>query len=154
MCFDFLYKLHLKHFLFSKKNMIYLLTAIGLSRGGSITVHIYTQTIHITTQITTNLEESGSCPVFANYTLTFELQLRKKHGKPSARVRKTSVSTHITKTPTYYKTYTHTHTRGPRLRRCATNRKVASSIPEDVIGIFNWHKILPIALWPRGRRSV
>ena len=33
--------------------MIYLLTEIGLSPGGSITVHIYTQTIHRTTQITT-----------------------------------------------------------------------------------------------------
>ena len=32
--------------------MIYLLTAIGLSPGGSSTVHIYTQ-IHIRTQITT-----------------------------------------------------------------------------------------------------
>jgi hypothetical protein len=31
----------------------YLLTAIGLSPGGSSTVHIYTQTIHGTTQITT-----------------------------------------------------------------------------------------------------
>jgi len=31
-------------------NMIYLLTAIGLSPGGSSTVHIYTQTIHRTTQ--------------------------------------------------------------------------------------------------------
>ena len=33
--------------------MIYLLTAIGLTSGGSSTVHIYTQTVHITTQITT-----------------------------------------------------------------------------------------------------
>jgi len=33
--------------------MIYLLTAIGLSPDGSSTVHIYTQTIHRTTQITT-----------------------------------------------------------------------------------------------------
>ena len=33
--------------------MIYLLTAIGLSPGGSSTVHIYAQTIHRTTQITT-----------------------------------------------------------------------------------------------------
>jgi hypothetical protein len=33
--------------------MIYLLAAIGLSPGGSSTVHIYTQTIHRTTQITT-----------------------------------------------------------------------------------------------------
>ena len=31
----------------------YLLTAIGLSPGGSSTVHIYTQTIHRTTQLTT-----------------------------------------------------------------------------------------------------
>jgi len=30
--------------------MLYLLTAIGLSPGGSSTVHIYTQTIHRTTQ--------------------------------------------------------------------------------------------------------
>jgi len=33
-------------------NMIYLLTAIGLSSGGSSTVHICTQTIHRTTQST------------------------------------------------------------------------------------------------------
>ena len=33
--------------------MIYLLTAIGLTSGGSSTVHIYTQTIHRTTQLTT-----------------------------------------------------------------------------------------------------
>jgi uncharacterized integral membrane protein len=33
--------------------LIYLLTAIGLTRGGSSTVHIYTQTIHRTTQLTT-----------------------------------------------------------------------------------------------------
>ena len=34
-------------------DMIYLLTAIGLSPGDSSTVHSYTQTIHRTTQITT-----------------------------------------------------------------------------------------------------
>ena len=33
--------------------MIYLLTAIGLTPGGSSTVHIYTQTIHRTTQLNT-----------------------------------------------------------------------------------------------------
>jgi hypothetical protein len=32
--------------------MIYLLAAIGLTAGGSSTVHIYTQTIHRTTQST------------------------------------------------------------------------------------------------------
>jgi hypothetical protein len=75
--------------------MIYLLTAIGLTPGGSITVHIYTQTIDRTTQSTqtihiatqlTNWEECGPCPVFASYTLVFVLQLRKKHGKTSVRV--------------------------------------------------------------------
>ena len=43
-----------------------------------------------TTQITINLEECGPCPVFASFTLAFALQLRKKHGKTSVRVRKTS----------------------------------------------------------------
>jgi len=33
--------------------LIYLLTAIGLTPGASSTVHIYTQTIHRTTQLTT-----------------------------------------------------------------------------------------------------
>jgi len=33
--------------------LIYLLTAIGLTPGGSSTVHIYTQTIHRTTHLTT-----------------------------------------------------------------------------------------------------
>jgi uncharacterized integral membrane protein len=34
-------------------DMIYLLTAIGLTPGGSSTVHIYTETIHRTTKLTT-----------------------------------------------------------------------------------------------------
>ena len=58
--------------------IICLLTANGLTPGGSSTVHIYTQTIHITTQITTNWEECEPCPIFACYTLEFALQLRKK----------------------------------------------------------------------------
>jgi len=33
--------------------LIYLLTAIWLTPGGSSTVHIYIQTIHRTTQLTT-----------------------------------------------------------------------------------------------------
>ena len=33
----------------------------------------------------TNLEDCGSCPVFASYILAFALQLRKKHGKTSVR---------------------------------------------------------------------
>ena len=33
--------------------LTYLLTAVGLTAGGSSTVNIYTQTIHRTTQVTT-----------------------------------------------------------------------------------------------------
>ena len=33
--------------------LIYLLTAIGLTAGGSSTIHIYTQTTHRTTQLAT-----------------------------------------------------------------------------------------------------
>ena len=37
-------------------DMIYLLTAIGLTPGGSSTEHIYTQTIHRTTQWKQNIQ--------------------------------------------------------------------------------------------------
>jgi hypothetical protein len=63
---------------------IYLLTAIWLTPAGSSTVHIYTQTMHRTTQLIR--EECGQCPVFARYTLAFALQLRKRHGKTLVRV--------------------------------------------------------------------
>jgi hypothetical protein len=36
------------------------------------------------------VEECGPCPLFASFTLAFALHLRKKHGKTTARVRKTS----------------------------------------------------------------
>jgi len=72
--------------------MIYLLTAVGLSHGGSRhlhTNHTYNNTNNNRkTQITTNVEECGPCPVFASFTLAFALQPRKKHGKTSVRVRK------------------------------------------------------------------
>jgi hypothetical protein len=113
-------------------DMIYLSTAIGLTPGGSSTVHIYTQTVHRTTQITTNLEECWPCPVFASFTLAFALQLRKKCGETSVGVAEeckytyyqnthalqnlrarahTHTHTHTyTHTPTHYKTHSHTNT--------------------------------------------
>ena len=41
-------------------NMIYLLTAIGLSPGGSSTVHIYTKTIHRTIQNKQCIEQQNN----------------------------------------------------------------------------------------------
>jgi uncharacterized integral membrane protein len=38
--------------------LIYLLTAIGLTHDGSSTVHIYTQTIHRTTQLTQTIHRT------------------------------------------------------------------------------------------------
>jgi len=97
------------HFL--PHDMIYLLTAIGLSPGGS--THLHTNNAQNNTnnnrktQITTNVEECVPCPVFASFTLEFALQLRNKHGKTSVRVRKTSVRVQYT----YYQ---NTHTCLPR----------------------------------------
>jgi hypothetical protein len=89
------------------------LTAIGLSPGGSTLLHTnntYNNTNNNrTTQITTNVEECGPCPVFASFILAFALQLKKKQGKTSVRLRKTSeYSIHITQTLTHHKTHTHT----------------------------------------------
>ena len=65
----------------------YLLTAIGLTPCGSSTVHIYTQTLHRTTQNKqyieqhNNLGECGPCPVMASYTLAFGLTTEEKARK-------------------------------------------------------------------------
>jgi hypothetical protein len=66
--------------------MIYLLTAIGLT-GGSITVHIYTQTVHRTIQNKQYIEQNknfGSmraaprlCEVYPGICLTAEEKARK-----------------------------------------------------------------------------
>jgi hypothetical protein len=74
--------------------MIYLLTAIGLPPSGSGTIHIYTNTLHKTTQNkqyveqhknfennTKMFEECGPCSDLASYTLAFALQLRKNTEK-------------------------------------------------------------------------
>jgi len=41
--------------------MIYLLTKIGLTPGGSSTVHIYTQTVHRTTHSTQTIHRKTQC---------------------------------------------------------------------------------------------
>jgi len=94
--------------------MIYLLTAIGLSPSGS--AHLHTNNTqnntnnNQTTQIQANVEECGPCPVPASFTLAFGLQLRKKYGKTSVRVRKTPVrlrKTSVKVQYTYYEKYPH-----------------------------------------------
>jgi hypothetical protein len=90
--------------------------------------YTFTHIIRRTTQITTNVEECGPCPVLESFTLVFALQLRKRHGKTSVRVRKTSVRVQYTyyqnihtlqnlhkhtqynPPPTHTHTHTHTHT--------------------------------------------
>jgi hypothetical protein len=80
------------------------LTAVGLTPGGSSTVHIWltpggSSTVHIYTQTVHRIQRTehttirrkkfgnwGLCPIFVSYTLAFALQLRKKNGKPSVRV--------------------------------------------------------------------
>jgi uncharacterized integral membrane protein len=50
---------------YTEYDMIYLLTAIGLSPGGSSTVHIYTQTIHRTIQNNQYIEQHSNWRVRA-----------------------------------------------------------------------------------------
>jgi hypothetical protein len=60
---------------------IFVNCSVWLTPGGSSTLQIYTQTIHtsITTELTTNCEECGKCPLFVSYIPAFALQLREKH---------------------------------------------------------------------------
>jgi hypothetical protein len=73
----------------AREILIYLLTAIGLSPGGS--THLHTNNTQNNTnnngtkQITTNVEECGPCPVFASFypgiCLTTEEKARKKNSQ-------------------------------------------------------------------------
>ena len=58
------------------------LTAIGLTPGGSSTVHIYTQTTHTTTQLT-KWEECTPCPIVASNSLPYNW--RKSRENPPSR---------------------------------------------------------------------
>jgi hypothetical protein len=119
-------------------NIIYLLTAIGLSPGGS--THLHTNNTqnntnnNRTTQIRNNVEECGPCPVFASFyngiCLKTEEKARKNHSQCKRNFNQVnknlSQSTvyivqrhpHITKptqthklqNPHTHTTHTHTHT--------------------------------------------
>jgi uncharacterized integral membrane protein len=68
---------------------IYLLTSVELTTGGSSTVHIYTKTIHRTTQLI--WEECGPCPVFCELYPGICLTTEEKARKTLSQGRKTSV---------------------------------------------------------------
>jgi hypothetical protein len=116
------------------------------------------------------------CPVFASFILAFALQLRKKHGKTSVRVIKTSVIVHYTYYQnTHYKntyihihthTHTHTHIQGKKvkvkctlvqaLRLCTgrTAHRGSRGIALLFLGQRHWKGVrgqrhAPAALYPR-----
>ena len=76
--------------------MIYLSTAIGLPPGGSSTVHIYTQTIHGTTQNKQYIEQHKNlgrvravprlCELYPGICLTTEEKARRNLSQGSRRV--------------------------------------------------------------------
>jgi len=65
-----------------------LLTVIGLTPGGSSTVHIYTQTIHTTTQLICGRVRSVPrlCELYPGICLTAEENARKNLSQGSRRV--------------------------------------------------------------------
>ena len=98
--------------------MIYLLPAIGLILGGSITVHIYTQTVQRTTQIKQNNTNNNYfgrvramprlCEFHPGICLTTEEKARKNLSQYTYYQNiHTFQGLH---TYTYTNTHTHTHT--------------------------------------------
>jgi len=85
------------------------------------------------------VEECGPCPVFASFTLAFALQLSKKHGKASVRVRKASVGLRKTSVKVQYAYYRkHPHITKPS----QTNRyfKIDGSMEKK------WDTVIPADL--------
>jgi len=78
--------------------MIYLLTAIGLTPGGSSTVHFYTQTIHRTTQLSNWGVRAVPrlCELYSGICLTTEEKARKTLSQGSRRVPAGTMETEYT----------------------------------------------------------
>ena len=66
--------------------MIYLLTAIALTPGGSSTVHFYSQTVHRTTQFGGVRAVPCLCELYPGICLTTEEKARKNLSQGSRRV--------------------------------------------------------------------
>jgi hypothetical protein len=69
------------------------------------------------------------------FTLAFDLQLRKKHGKTSVRVAEEIQSINIIKTPTHYKTHTHTLTKQLKTIRVQIKTNTVQDIPNEIVTI-------------------
>ena len=86
--------------------MIYLLVAIGLTAGGSRTVHIYTQTIHRTIQNKLYIEQHNNfgrvravprlCELYPGICLTIDEKARKNFSHSSRRVPTGTMKTEYT----------------------------------------------------------
>jgi len=93
--------------------MVYLLTAIVLSPGGSSTIHIHTQTIHRTTKVTTEQHKNNEfgrvrtvprlCEFYPRICLTIEEKARKNlsQGKKNCQDKKTLSQGTVYKLPKY-----------------------------------------------------
>jgi hypothetical protein len=102
--FSFLHRSLFPPFIKVKPVLIYLLTATGLSPGGRSTVHIYTQTIHRTTQNKQYIEQhkyfgrvralSRLCELYPGICLTTEEKTRKNLSQGSRRVPANTMKIH------------------------------------------------------------
>jgi hypothetical protein len=82
--------------------MIYLLTAIGLTSGGSCTVHIYTQSVHRTIQNKQYIEQHKNfgrvravphlCELYPGICLTTEEKARENLSQGRQTIRMTPMS--------------------------------------------------------------
>ena len=73
-----------------------MLTAVGLTPGGSSTVHIYTQTIHRTQNLGRVWAVPLVCELYPGICLTTEEKARKKLSQDSRRVPAGTMKTEYT----------------------------------------------------------
>jgi hypothetical protein len=114
--------------------IIYLLTAIGLSPGGS--THLHTNNTqnktnnNRTTQITNNVEECGPCPIFASFypgiCLTTEEKARKIHSQGKRNF--SQVNKNLSQSTVYILP------RHPHITKLPTLRKLPNQIVQNKAG--------------------
>jgi hypothetical protein len=120
-----------------------------VTRWQYYSTHLHTNNIwnntnnNRTTQKTTNLGKCEPCPIFASFTVAFALQLRKKHGKTSVRVRKSWVRVqyaYYQNTHTLQNLHTHTHTHITKQYKTTTLQIKTNTLHD--IPKWNCHNII------------